>query len=294
MPELRSSQVMKKPDENVQINEEIQPKEATLCGKCGSEVTEAEKALNCECCSVWWHCSCVDVSDTKYKFLMNNTDLHWFCQLCDLASKKLYVEVVNLKAENALLRQNVCVLESKLDDVMRIVDKDRIDAIIASDRNETYSRKDSLRISGIPHEGNETNQELESKIISIASKAGVKLEREEISIAHRLKKDRKGKLPTIIKFSTRKSKEKLYAAKKNLKGVPEMEDVFISEDLTRLRFRTLLQAKRAENIKSISTKGGKIFVWLIGSDKPITVESPYDLKRLNLEPDWDFLGIQRR
>ena len=73
-----------------------------------------------------------------------------------------------------------------------------------------------------------------------------------------------------------------------------MEEVFISEDLTRLRFRTLLQAKKANNIKSISTKGGKIFVWFVGSDKPVTVESPYDLQRLNIEPDWEFLGIQRR
>ena len=73
-----------------------------------------------------------------------------------------------------------------------------------------------------------------------------------------------------------------------------MEEVYISEDLTRLRFRTLLQAKRAENFKSVSTKGGKIFVWLIGSEKPVTVESPYDLKRLNLEPDWEFLGVQRK
>ena len=82
--------------------------------------------------------------------------------------------------------------------------------------------------------------------------------------------------------------------KKNLKGVPGMGEVFISEDLSRLRFRTLLQAKKAENIKSISTKGGKIFVWLVNNDKPVTVESPYDLQRLNIQPDWEFLGINRR
>ena len=294
MPELRNSQVVKKPEESVEKSDDIQNKEVTLCGKCGSEVTEVEKALNCECCAVWWHCSCVDVSATKYKFLMNNTDLHWFCNQCDIAAKKLYVEVVNLKAENAVLRKSVCDLETKLSDVMQIVEKDRIDAIIANDRNESYTRKDSLRISGIPHEPNETNQELEDKIIHIANQAGVQLSRDEISVTHRLKKDRKGKLPTIIKFSTRRSKDKLYAAKKNLKGVPEMNEVFISEDLTRLRFRTLLQAKKAENIKSIATKGGKIFVWLMDSDKPITVESPYDLKRLNIQPDWEFLGINRR
>ena len=178
--------------------------------------------------------------------------------------------------------------------VMETVENDRIDAIIANDRNESYSRKDSLRINGIPHEVNETNQELEAKIIRIADKAGVQVKRDDISVTHRLRKDRKGKFPTIIKFSTRRVKDQLFMAKKNLKGVTGMEEVYISEDLTRLRFRTLLQAKRAENFKSVSTKGGKIFVWLIGSEKPVTVESPYDLKRLNLEPDWEFLGVQRK
>ena len=293
MPELRNSQTAKNPEQTVQNRDQDEPKEES-CGKCNTEVTAAEKALQCECCSVWWHCACVDVAATKFKFLMNNPDVHWYCFLCDNASKKLYQEVIHIKAENVQLRQSVSELESKLKEVMQVVEKDRIDAIIANDRNETYSRKDSLRISGIPHEANETNPELEAKIIAIANKAGVPLKREEISVAHRLKKDRKGKFPTIIKFATRRSKDQLYAAKKNLKGVPEMEEVFISEDLTRLRFRTLLQAKKANNIKSISTKGGKIFVWFVGSDKPVTVESPYDLQRLNIEPDWEFLGIQRR
>ena len=252
------------------------------------------EALQCECCAVWWHCACIDVSANKYKFMMNNPDLHWYCARCDNAAKKLYQEIVHIKAENVQLRNYVSDLEDKLSEVMKRVEMDRIDSIIAADRNETYSRKDSLRINGIPHEENETNRELEAKIIQIAGKAGVQLKRGDISVTHRLKKDRKGKFPTIIKFSTRRSKDTLYMAKKKLKDIREMKEVFISEDLTRLRFRTLLQAKKVENLKSISTKGGKIFVWLIGSDKPILVESPYDLKRLNIEPDWEFLGIQRK
>ena len=216
MPELRNSQTAKNPEQTVQNVDQDEPKEES-CGKCNTEVTAAEKALQCECCSVWWHSACVDVAATKYKFLMNNPDVHWYCFLCDNASKKLYQEVIHIKAENVQLRQSVSELESKLKEVMQVVEKDRIDAIIANDRNETYSRKDSLRISGIPHEANETNPELEAKIIAIANKAGVPLKREEISVAHRLKKDRKGKFPTIIKFATRRFKDQLYAAKKKPK-----------------------------------------------------------------------------
>ena len=293
MPELRNSQV-KNSDENAEKVVENHPSEDASCGKCQGEVTAVDKAVNCEICSHWYHIICVEVTAAKYKFMMNNPDLHWFCGQCDTAAKKLHQEVIHIKSENSQLRECVSQLQEKLQQVMETVEKDRLDFIIANDRNESYSRKDSLRISGIPHEANETNSELEAKIINIASMAKVQLKREDISVTHCLKKDRKGKFPTIVKFSTRRAKDLLYMAKKNLKEVKEMEEVFISEDLTHLRFRTLLQAKKAVNFRSVATKGGKIFVWLIGSDKPILVESPYDLRRLNIEPDWEFLGIQRK
>ena len=156
---------------------------------------------------------------------------------------------------------------------------------------EQYQRKDSLRINGIPYAEGETNTQLEDKVINLADKIGVKLNRQDISVTHRLRPTTKGIRPTIIKFSTRRAKDAVYYSKKLLKDVEGMDNVFISEDLTRLRYRTLLLAKQVKGLKSITTRGGKIKVYIGENKIPVTVESPTDLVKLNIEPDLKFLGL---
>ena len=259
------------------------------CGTCNTPVLPDEKALFCDICSYWFHIQCIGVSAKKYQFLKSNEDVHWYCGGCNRAAKSLHQELVTIKTENVHLKECMLALEEKFVALNQKRMEDRIDWVIATDRNEQYSRKDSLSFNGIPISENESNEQLEQKIINIASKAGVDLSSDEISVAHRLKKDRKGGVPTIIKFTSRKAKEKVFKAKKNLKGQSDMSEIYITEDLTRLRFRTLLAAKRCEDFKSVSTKNGKIFVWRNGERSPVSIESPYDLRKLNLIPDFKFL-----
>ena len=267
------------------------PVDNDSCGTCNSPVLTEDKAMFCDICTYWYHIKCIGVSARKYQFLKENEDVHWYCPGCNRAAKSLHQEILTIKTENVQLKECIIALEQKFVDLEQKRKEDRISWMIATDRNEQYSRKDSLRFSGIPVSENESSEQLEQKIINIARKAGVELKNDEISVAHRLKKDRKGGVPTIIKFTSRKSKEKVFAAKKNLKGQDDMSDIFITEDLTRLRFRTLLAAKRCDDFKSISTKNGKIFVWRNGERSPVSIESPYDLQKLNLDPDFKFLGL---
>ena len=277
MPQLRSSQVHDNQDESIIDVPEGNIDGESNCGQCKLVVLPADKALCCEVCAVWWHITCVDVTSAKYKFLMDNTDLHWFCLGCNNAAKRMYQEVILLKTE----------LQSVKDELKR----ERTERIIQVDRLEQYQRKDSLRINGIPYAEGETNTQLEDKVINLADKIGVKLNRQDISVTHRLRPTTKGIHPTIIKFSTRRTKDAVYYSKKLLKDVEGMDNVFISEDLTRLRYRTLLLAKQVKGLKSITTRGGKIKVYVGENKIPVTVESPTDLVKLNIEPDLKFLGL---
>ena len=261
------------------------------CGSCEKAVSKADKALFCDICRLWFHITCVNVPAKKYNFLKQNKDIFWYCTYCNKAAKSLHQDLVTVKAENAQLKERLIQIEEQLVAMEERRIGDRLDWMIAVDRNEQYSRKDALRFSGIPHNTGETNAQLEDKIIDICDKAGVQLKREEISVTHRLRPDRKGGVPTIIKFTSRRSKDKVFSGKKNLKGLKECENIFITEDLTRLRFRTLLMAKRCEKFKSVSTKGGKIFIWKEDSNTPVPIESPYDLRKVGVEPDWKFLGL---
>ena len=270
---------------------DVESKAEDACGTCIKVVTKEEKALFCIICQIWFHISCVNVPVKKYNFLKQNEDIFWYCLHCNRAAKSLHQDLVTVKAENAHLKESLKLIEEQFVIMEEKRKADRIDWMIAVDRNEQYSRRDALRFSGIPHNTGETTEELEDKIIDIVNKAGVQLKREEISVTHRLRPDRKGGVPTIIKFTSRKSKEKVYFGKKNLKGLEGCDNIFITEDLTRLRFRTLLMAKRCNKFKSVSTKGGKIFIWREDSNIPVSIESPYDLRKLDVDPDWRFLGL---
>ena len=286
-----ASQETKDSDESDYEDCDVDNKTADPCGTCKNTVNKEDKALYCIICQLWFHITCVKVPTKKYNFLKQNEDIFWYCLFCNRAAKSLHQDLVNVKAENAHLKESLKLIEEQFVVMEERRMADRIDWKIAVDRNEQYSRKDALRFSGIPHNTGESTEQLENKIIDIVSKAGVQLRRDEISVTHRLKPDRKGGVPTIIKFTSRKSKEKVFFAKKNLKGIDDCENIFITEDLTRLRFRTLLMAKRCNKFKSVSTKGGKIFIWREDSNIPVSIESPYDLKKLDVVPDWSFLGL---
>ena len=259
------------------------------CGKCSENVVDKptkdeDQSLTCDCCGNFFHIGCEDVSNEKLDAISQH-GLKWYCSSCDRAAASLSEKIIVL--ETQLLNVN-----SELETVKAVLKKERIDRMIATDNLEQYQRKDSLRITGIPQENGETIVDLENKVLDIANKIGVQMKREDISVTHRLKPDKKGGVPTIIKFSTRRSKDLMFSAKKKLKDIPEFKDsLFISEDLTRLRFRTLLSAKKCARFSSVATKGGKIFVWRNGSDQPVKIESPHDLVKLGLEPDFKFLGL---
>ena len=166
-----------------------------------------------------------------------------------------------------------------------------IERKIAVDAQEQYSRKDSIRMHGIPFANNETSSQLENKVLEVINLLEVNVTRDDISVTHRLKETKKGDHPVMIKFMSRRAKDLVYTNKKKLKDAVGMKDVYITEDLTRLRFRTLLLAKKCNNMKSITTHGGKIKIWLINERSPITIVSQFDLEKVGVPLDLQFLGL---
>ena len=266
----------------------------TNCAKCeelceDNPKVKDEQSIQCDCCGHYFHIGCVNVVEGKLQ-AAEEYNLKWYCPFCEKAAEPLTRKVVALERE--LERVN-----SEFDNVKAELRDEKITRVLTTDRLEQYQRKDSIRITGIPHESNETNSQLEDKIVTIASKIGVNLVRGDISVTHRLKKDKNGNLPTIVKFSTRRSKEAVFTAKKKLKTLPEMDGVFIAEDLTAIRFSTMMQARACKDFKSVSTKNGKIYVWrnnVSNADKPVMLESPLDLRKLDLEPNLDVMRLNKK
>ena len=82
------------------------------------------------------------------------------------------------------------------------------------DRLEQYTRKDNLPFFGIEEEADEDEDILQAKVMEVAAQVGVKLEADDISIAHRLGKVGENSRPVIVRFVHRKKRNAVVKNKK--------------------------------------------------------------------------------
>ena len=159
-----------------------------------------------------------------------------------------------------------------------------------NDRLEQYMRRDNLRIFGLEEEADETEEVLEVKLIEAAADMGVKLEPGDISVVHRLGKAGGRSRPVIVRLCQRKKRNEIMKKKKELKK--KNRNIFINEDLTPLRATMLKMIKEHDAVKNLTTRDGRIIVWLNNRERPVEVDSPADLHRVGItSPDWKRLKL---
>ena len=100
-------------------------------------------------------------------------------------------------------------------DEIEFIKDDLLDHAWRIDANEQYSRRDNIRISGIPPRENEDDEwpPTNEIVIETCEKMGIKISDQDISTSHWLP----SKKPTIIaKFVRRDTKAEIMRKKKNL------------------------------------------------------------------------------
>lgn len=177
------------------------------------------------------------------------------------ATQSLRDEIKNLTSENDQLKNANNALEKRL----TVMENE-------NDNLEQYSRRNTLRISGIPEE---TDEETDSIVLHLASNLGVDLSDSDIDRSHRVGKfndrERADEAPRarrrdrdiIVKFARYNARNKLYQKRKELRSIPVMTSIFINEDLTKKRSKLLFNARilaRAKLLKAAYSSDGKIFV----------------------------------
>ena len=111
-------------------------------------------------------------------------------------NERLDKDIKELKKENKTLKSNVAKLER------------------AVDAGEQYSRRNSLRMSGIEEETGENTDRI---VLDIARAIGSDIDINEIDRSHRVGKPKVGKArEIIIKFSTYRARQKLYTNRTSL------------------------------------------------------------------------------
>jgi len=147
------------------------------------------------------------------------------------------------------------------------------------ERLETYNRQENLIIQGLPisyaqaTEGNcaggadgeetEHSADTEAKFVTFCGeKLGLKIQPTDISICHRLPKPVKQQFPpVIVRFTNRKARAAVLAARKKLRGADCQ--VYINEHLTRSTATLFSHARKLVKDSKLSrawTKNGQVMV----------------------------------
>jgi len=119
-----------------------------------------------------------------------------------------------------------------------------------ADRAQQYSRRNCLRVSGVPEVSAENTDTI---ILNMAAAIGSDLTLDEIDRSHRVgapKQNQTAPRDIIVKFISYRARQKMYTKRASLKAKGHTR-TFINEDLTKNRSSLLYQARQLVKQKSL-------------------------------------------
>ena len=134
------------------------------------------------------------------------------------------------------------------------------------DDQEQYSRRESLRFSGIVETKDELTDALVLEVVNTKMKVSPPLQPSDIARSHRSGKTETGKTrQVLVKFTSYALRDRVIRARKALKTVnsEEEKEYMVTEDLTRERSFIAFKArvlKRGGTIKDTWTWDGRIYI----------------------------------
>lgn len=162
----------------------------------------------------------------------------------------LNLTIQSLQKENRGLKARVELLEAKVDAA------------------EQYSRRNCLRIAGVPENQSENT---DVYVIDLTRAIDAEVTLDDIERSHRVGKRRDSGRPRdiIVKFSSYRTRRKVYGARTKTKD-SGYRGVYINEDLTKLRNMLLMKARnmvKTKHIHSAWSSDGTILVRDLADNK---------------------------
>lgn len=161
-------------------------------------------------------------------------------------------KIQKLESENSNLREEVEDLRSELcgfkQDIVNMKWRD--------DENEQYSRRNSLRISGVSETDTRPADDI---VLEIANKYNINVRLSDIDRSHRVGREMSDKTRAIlVKFTSYRAKREFMLKKKDL-----AEGLYFNEDLTKTRGELLYESRKlfkAGHLLGAWSYSGKVYV----------------------------------
>lgn len=151
---------------------------------------------------------------------------------------------MELQQNNKLLLSKISILEAQ------------------ADQAEQYSRRNCLRISGVPEENEENTDNI---VLRIATDIGSSIQLPDIDRSHRIGRVNRARdrpRDIIVKLATYRARSNFYRKRTSLKQSGHM-GVYINEELTRKRSGLLFHARRllkAQRLKGAWSSDGTVLI----------------------------------
>lgn len=204
------------------------------------------------------------------------------------------------------IKELITNLASK-EDLMKVKVSTRLLAY-ENDKLSQYTRRENVRINGLVIKPGEDLStcivDLLNHLSRMAEKANdgsipsdddldtamVNFSSSEISVCHPVNSRNSSKPQHIVRFVSRESVRKVFTVKKFLKQSKLYQGVFIQEDLSPLRMKLLNLVKKKPGVSGVHTRDGVIHCTY--SNQHVTVSNPDDLFRLQIDVNFQELGLQ--
>ena len=159
-------------------------------------------------------------------------------KMCERLDAKVKIMTQQLQARDQKiqsLENTVNILQLKIDD------------------QEQYSRRESLRISGIPEMASENTDQIVMTLCNETPRCDPPLQDSDLARSHRSGDIEKTNRVILAKFSTYKIRDRVIRARTNLKDFNKDNDnpIYINEDLTKRKADLLYRARQFKKEKLI-------------------------------------------
>ena len=158
----------------------------------------------------------------------------------------------SLTLENVQLRERLDEAEKQIKDNEALAQK----TMQKSNYNEQYSRKNNIKIMGVPEEREETVEMLADNTLSILyGKAGVAVDPRNVVAIHRIPGKAGMPKPVLMKMSNNHEKTKIMKKRKEMKAA----GFRLVDDVTKMNTELINRLSLHENIDSAWYFNGSVF-----------------------------------
>jgi outer membrane murein-binding lipoprotein Lpp len=276
----------------------------TSCQSCAKVIKEADESITCDVCEQCYHKSCVTNGASNLCDLCEMGDMpsgmpKWFQPFATIlikVAKKTAVissDTPDLIAKIDQMVTTITGLNAQLDVVQQENAQLRRDVIAL----QQQSRKDNVEISGVMARKGEDPNEI---VLKIAGKVGAEIKRNDISIAHRVKKMKPDNKPDniVVRFRDRRSKHLLLGAMRTYVRALGDDEYFVASEVdpsfgnntlyvqdhlcpaVKLLHKECRDFRKAHKIKYLWTNDGTILMRKADGAHVIAIHQKADLLKL--------------